>query len=279
VTWKISNWKLTAILAVAALLVTCSATTLVIALSNKGETTPPIELFVIDTSTPDPTETPEPTPSPSPEPTETPEPMVTPNAGAKHTIMPPPVIDGKGNYLAPYRAQNTDVTGFIHIPGTYVSYPIVKGNDNAYYLTHTWQKKSSRAGAIFMDVTNDRGFGSQNTTLYGHHSYGSEMFNSLDMLQNRSYVKQFNKMYITLNDRQLTCDIFAVSIVQENYDYRRSSYGDKAGFDAYIQRLLDRDMAKLGIRPQYGSRIVVLSTCNYSVWKTGRLVVAAVIRD
>ena len=35
---------------------------------------------------------------------------------------------------------NSDVIGWIAIPGTEISYPLVQGTDNDYYLTHTWNQ-------------------------------------------------------------------------------------------------------------------------------------------
>ena len=52
------------------------------------------------------------------------------------------------------RQQNPDVLGWILIPGTRVSYPVVQGTDNSYYLDHTWRGGKNSVGAIFMDYRN-----------------------------------------------------------------------------------------------------------------------------
>ena len=44
---------------------------------------------------------------------------------------------------------NSDVIGWIAIPGTEISYPLVQGTDNDYYLTHTWNQKQQRSRRDF----------------------------------------------------------------------------------------------------------------------------------
>ena len=58
---------------------------------------------------------------------------------------------------------NSDVIGWIAIPGTEISYPLVQGTDNDYYLTHTWNQNSSAVGAIFMDCRCSADFSGFNT--------------------------------------------------------------------------------------------------------------------
>ena len=42
---------------------------------------------------------------------------------------------------------NSDVLGWILIPDTIISYPIVQGDDNQYYLTHSWKKSYNWLGS------------------------------------------------------------------------------------------------------------------------------------
>ena len=50
---------------------------------------------------------------------------------------------------------NPDIVGFIEVDNTEVSYPIVKSNDNSYYLNHTYTKEKSEIGSIFLDYRNN----------------------------------------------------------------------------------------------------------------------------
>lgn len=70
--------------------------------------------------------------------------------------------------LAALRAVNPDVAGWIEIPGTELSYPIMQGVDNHYYLDHNWKQESNRGGSIFLEATCGADFSDFHTILYGH---------------------------------------------------------------------------------------------------------------
>ena len=46
---------------------------------------------------------------------------------------------------------NSDGLGYIYIPSIGCRLPMVQGNDNDYYLTHTFDKQSSANGCLFED--------------------------------------------------------------------------------------------------------------------------------
>lgn len=86
--------------------------------------------------------------SESPEaPAEAPAAEPTPEPSAEPQTDPLASID-----LAALQAVNADVLGWLSIPDTAISYPLVQGADNDYYLAHTWNRSSSAVGAIFMDA-------------------------------------------------------------------------------------------------------------------------------
>ena len=51
------------------------------------------------------------------------------------------------------RAINEDVVAWVYIEDTGINYPVVQGEDNEYYLHHTFERKENFSGAIFMDIT------------------------------------------------------------------------------------------------------------------------------
>ena len=49
------------------------------------------------------------------------------------------------------KAQNPDVVAWIQIPALDISYPVVQGKDNSYYLHHMFDGKENKNGSIFID--------------------------------------------------------------------------------------------------------------------------------
>ncbi len=77
---------------------------------------------------------------------------------------------------------NSDIVGWIVVEDTEISYPVVKGSDNEYYLNHTYKKSSNYAGAIFMDYAQDATLSTpyENVFIYGHNVYHGTMFAELE---------------------------------------------------------------------------------------------------
>lgn len=87
--------------------------------------------------------------------------------------------------------------GWILIPNTVISYPLLQGEDNQYYLNHTWKKWTSAVGAIFMDSQNNPNLTDFNTIVYGHRMNNGSMFASLKNYKKQSYWQAHPCVYIT----------------------------------------------------------------------------------
>ena len=49
------------------------------------------------------------------------------------------------------KEMNGDFRGWFYFPAVEVSYPVVQGEDNNYYLKHSFEDEKSNSGSIFMD--------------------------------------------------------------------------------------------------------------------------------
>ena len=74
------------------------------------------------------------------------------------------------------RSINPNVVGWIIVPGTAISYPIVQGTDNAWYLRHTFSGERNASGAIFLDYRNNADFSDTQIILHGHNMRDGSMF-------------------------------------------------------------------------------------------------------
>lgn len=181
---------------------------------------------------------------------------------------------------------NEDTVGWITIANsegeTIVDHPIVQCDNNSYYLTHSFEKKYSRSGAVFADFHDPITADSQpaNIVLYGHNMLDNyTMFSPL--INYFSYTKKdrsdisFYKEYPTITLSTLydtsTYKIFAGMMTNceesagEVFDYHLvHNFASKAEFEDYCGKILDRSTfynpeADL----QYGDELVTLSTCIY----------------
>ena len=76
------------------------------------------------------------------------------------------------------RAINLGVVGWITLPGTNISYPVVQGADNAHYLYHTFAGVRNSSGAVFLHYRAAPDF-SGHVQIFGHNMRDGSMFAGL----------------------------------------------------------------------------------------------------
>ena len=79
------------------------------------------------------------------------------------------------------RAINPDVVGWIYMPDTVISYPIVwKENDDSYYLYHNFNGTTTNFGAeygcIFLSGTNKNDWSDNSNFIFGHNMWNDKVF-------------------------------------------------------------------------------------------------------
>lgn len=160
------------------------------------------------------------------------------------------------------RQQNPDVLGWILIPGTRVSYPVVQGTDNSYYLDHTWRGGKNSVGAIFMECRNSSDLSDFNTIIYGHRMNNRSMFGTLSQYKSRSYWQAHPYVYLTDDSGTHRYEIFAAGEVSVDSDVYRLGLRSSSGRQSFLDSCLSLSALNTGVTPHTYDKVLTLSTCT-----------------
>lgn len=94
---------------------------------------------------------------------------------------------------------NSSTVGWITVFGTSINYPVVKGSDNSFYLSHSFDKSYNKAGWIFADYRNKFDDTDKNIIIYGHNRMDSSMFATLKNTQKQDWLNNPNDHYLTFS--------------------------------------------------------------------------------
>lgn len=161
------------------------------------------------------------------------------------------------------KEKNSQIIGWIYIPDTEISYPIVQGDDNAYYLTHTFEKKENYAGAIFLDVNANKNFKDRNTIIYGHNVKHGTMFAELEKFKDEKFFKEHPYVYIFTEKQNYRSEVFSMySTISESASYV-IDYGSDTDFMNYVDMVKNESDFKTDVKVGKDDKIISLSTCSY----------------
>lgn len=164
--------------------------------------------------------------------------------------------------LASLQEVNPDVIGWIRIPGTKVDYPLLQGQDNDYYLKHTWDGKENSVGSIFMEHRNSPDFTDFNTILYGHNMNDGSMFANIRRYSTDWYRQRHPYVYIATAAGVYRYEVFSsYQAAVDSPAYGLSFHQDKTKAD-FLGTSIRDTQADFGVRPELTDRVLTLSTCS-----------------
>lgn len=177
-------------------------------------------------------------------------------------------------------SQNSDIAGWITIPGTRIDYPIMHTPGRTdYYLKRNFYGDSTSRGSIYAREECDLLRPSDNVTLYGHHMKDGSMFAGLMDYRSEAFWEEHRYVSVSSLRQRHTYEIFAVftttASVGKGFEYHTFVYAaDENDYNDYVNQCKQLSLYDTGITPTYGEKLITLSTCEYSQ-SNGRLVVVA----
>lgn len=111
--------------------------------------------------------------------------------------------------------KNSDFVGFLKIPDTKISYPVMQTvNEPDYYLTHDFNREYSFYGTPYIDYRCKKE--SSNIIVYGHNINDGRMFGELMEYTSYEFFKKHRRIYFTTQDEESRYEI--ISVIKCNND-------------------------------------------------------------
>ena len=158
---------------------------------------------------------------------------------------------------------NADIVGWIIVEDTSISYPIVQGKDNDYYLTHTFEKKQNYAGSIFMDYTASSDFSDMNTFIYGHNVYHGTMFAELSNYMDQDFFNKHPNIFLYTPDGNYKLQVFSAYIDGSSSSSYRMGYTSESDYLNYLNEVKAKSKYDSGVSVQASDKTITLYTCSY----------------
>lgn len=173
---------------------------------------------------------------------------------------PPIDVDWKS-----LKAINEDIVGWLYIGALDLSYPVVHGEDDDYYLHRTFARKDNFAGSIFVEADNSGDFRDPNTIVYGHNMLNGSMFGSLSDLTSGSEpkYKKDHWFWIMTPNGNFRYRMFSIHVTGVTSDVYTLFNGTDDTFLEWCDSMAEASSVELE-EEQFTlhSKIVTLSTCT-----------------
>lgn len=166
-------------------------------------------------------------------------------------------------------------TGYIDIPNTNISYPIMQGEDNSYYLKHLPNGDRNKMGSIFLDYRNN-GFNDKNTIIYGHNFNNGTMFSDLLNYKSFEFYKNHSNYKIYTSDKVIEVAIFAIYIADATKDELPINF-ESTDFDDYLDMVLESNLINSEVSIDSEDNLITLCTCSNGSWKNRLIVIGKVL--
>ena len=170
---------------------------------------------------------------------------------------------------------------------------MVQGEDNDYYLTHTYYDGKNKAGSLFLDYRCriEEDYTSPNLVVYGHNQEDGTMFGNL-----KDY-KQDVEFYaanptITFNTEYgvgtyLIYGYFVTHVLEKqdsrgevfHYQDYIETMNDEYTFNWYVNEVMKRTQIITPVEVEYGDSLLCLSTCSNEFSNSRFVVFARKLRE
>ena len=185
------------------------------------------------------------------------------------------------NFLA-QSEKYEDMYAWIYMTDTSINYPVMKSDNNSYYMTHNFKGEEYRAGSIMADYrTGDDFYSNRNIIIYGHDMRNGSMFRSLrNWCLNSSSKKKMSSSQIEIYTKEGVYIYKVLAFYVDNrFEYSKPYFSSKDDFLGYIDKITSKSTVKANQSFDENSHICTLVTCTNGVDADARHIVHGIMTN
>ena len=166
-----------------------------------------------------------------------------------------------------------DALGWLYIPDTVISYPILQSNDNEYYLSHAYDGSYLKAGSVFLDYRCEGRFQNPINIVYAHNMNNGSMFAQIIRFKNDSFFENHKYGWLATPETVYRIDFISLAVA----DWSDSLYEGDTPISEWIPHIYYKSAVSREMTYSDDDRFISLSTCSYEFTNarnilTGKLV-------
>ncbi len=162
------------------------------------------------------------------------------------------------------QAVNPQIVGWIYSPDTVINYPVVKGDDNEYYLHHLADGTWNSSGCPFMDVNNRTDLYDDNTVIYAHHMQNGTMFAGITWYADQSYYDAHPVMYLITKESIYRIEPFSGYTTTMDSSAYMLTFVTRHEYADWLREISAKSDFRTSMKLSTSDHIITLSTCAYS---------------
>lgn len=174
--------------------------------------------------------------------------------------------------------NNKDIVGYLTIPGTNISEPVLQSDDNKFYLSHGINKNKNIVGSVYLDYRVKINEGKKNL-IYSHNSSSLTVpFKELEKYYDEDFYKEHQFIFLEDTNSKQRYQIFSVFVETKDWSYMKVDFSNE-DFLSHIKTLKEKSWYDTGVTIEESDEVLILQTCShhkkYSKYKNKYLLVIA----
>ena len=152
-----------------------------------------------------------------------------------------------------------DCIGWLYIPDTSIDEPVMRCNDNDYYLNHAFDGSSLQAGSVFLDCRCEGRFMNPINILYSHNMRNGSMFADIPKYSEESFFEAHKYGWLATPETVYRIDFFSCA----KAGWKDLLYDGGISLSEWIPHIFDCSAVSREITYSDEDRFISLSTCSY----------------